>query len=76
MRSGNGATISNAGQKTLAERSYPRVKVLCLDEIAPHKRHGWYCLVISAPELGLVLNVLQDRKKARLEAWLDERGLD
>lgn len=51
------------------------MKVLCLDEIAPHKGHGAYCLVISAPELGLVLDVLQDRKKASLEAWFDARGL-
>jgi transposase len=29
---------------------------------------------ISAPELGLVLEVLEDRKKASLEAWLTERG--
>jgi transposase len=50
--------------------------VLCLDEIAPHKRHGRYYLVISAPELGLVLDVLKDRKKASLEAWFDARGLD
>jgi transposase len=64
------------GKKTLAERGYPRVKVLCLDEIAPHKRHGRYNLVISAPELGLVLDVLKDRKKASLEAWLDDRGVD
>ena len=47
-----------------------------MDEIAPHKRYGRYYLVISAPELGLVLDVLKDRKKASLEAWFDERGLD
>jgi transposase len=54
------------------------VKVLCLDEIAPHKGHGSYYLIISAPELGLVLaaRVLKDRKKASLEAWFDERGAD
>ncbi|HKZ00885.1 MAG TPA: ISL3 family transposase [Pyrinomonadaceae bacterium] len=45
-----------------------------MDEIAPHKGHGHYYLIISAPELGLVLEVLKDRKKASLEAWLDERG--
>jgi transposase len=50
------------------------VKVLCLDEIAPHKRHGGYLLIISAPELGLVLDVLKDRKKASLEAWFEQRG--
>jgi len=54
------------------------VKVLCLDEIAPHKGHGSYYLIISAPELGIVLaaRVLKDRKKASLEAWFDERGAD
>ncbi len=41
-----------------------------------HKGHGGYYLIISAPELGLVLDVLKDRKKASLEAWLDARGKD
>jgi transposase len=62
------------GKKTLAQRGYPRVRVLCLDEIAPHKGHGRYYLIISAPELGIVLDVLKDRKKASLEAWLEARG--
>ncbi len=52
------------------------MKVLCLDEIALHKGHGCYYLIISAPELGIVLDVLKDRKKATLEAWFDARGLD
>jgi transposase len=52
------------------------VKVLCLDEIAPHKGHGAYYLIISAPELGIILDVLKDRKKASLEAWFDERGVE
>ncbi len=52
------------------------MKVLCLDEIAPHKGHGSYYLIISTPELGIVLEVLKDRKKAGLEAWLDERGAE
>ncbi len=59
----------------MTTRGYPSVKVLCLDEIAPHKRHGGYWLIISAPELGLVLDVLKDRKKANLEAWFEQRGL-
>ncbi len=50
------------------------VKVLCLDEIAQHKGHGSYRLVISAPELGIVLDVLKERTKEALEAWLDQRG--
>lgn len=51
------------------------MKVLCLDEIALHKGHGQYKLVISAPELGLVLDILEDRRKETLEAWFAERGL-
>lgn len=48
--------------------------MICFDEISLHKRHGKYVLVISAPELGLVLDVLPNRNKATLEKWLDERG--
>ena len=50
------------------------MKVLGLDEIAPHKGHGRYHLIITAPELGIVLDVLSDRKKEALEAWFDARG--
>lgn len=50
------------------------MKVLGLDEIAPHKGHGRFHLIITAPELGIVLDVLSDRKKGTLEAWFDERG--
>ena len=54
------------------------MKVLCFAKrkIAPHKGHRHYYLIISAPELGFVLEVLKDRKKVSLEAWLDERGAD
>lgn len=62
------------GKKTVAERGYPLVKNLCLDEITIHKGHGSYRLVISAPELGLVLDILTDRNKETLEAWFDQRG--
>jgi transposase len=48
--------------------------VICLDEITLHKGHGKYILVISAPELGLVLDVLADRSKEKLLAWFEERG--
>lgn len=50
------------------------MKVLGFDEIAPHKGHGHYELVIYAPALGIVLDVLKDRKKASLEDWLEARG--
>lgn len=49
---------------------------LCLDEITPHKGLGPYYLIISAPGLGLVLDVLPDRKKASLEAWFAARGAE
>ena len=39
-----------------------------------HKGHGNYVLVISAPELGLVLDVLEDRSKENLLKWLKKRG--
>ncbi len=55
-------------KKTVTTRGYPRVKVLCLDEIAPHKRHGGYLLIISAPELGLVLDVLKNLADAATKA--------
>jgi transposase len=48
--------------------------VLCLDEITTHKGHGHFRLVISAPELGLVLDLLADRSKESLETWLQQRG--
>ena len=66
--------FERGAKKTLDARGYPLVKVLGLDEIAPHKGHGRFQLIISAPELGIVLDVLNDRKKATLEAWFDERG--
>ena len=50
------------------------MKRICFDEIAAHKGHGSYRLVISAPELGIVLDVLSDRKKETLEAWFSARG--
>ena len=60
--------------KTLAARGYPLARVVCFDEIAPHKGHGGYELVIYAPELGIVLDVLKDRKKVTLEEWFVARG--
>jgi transposase len=62
------------GKKNVEQRGYPGVKCLCFDEIAAHKGHGNYRLVISAPELGIVLDVLKDRKKETLEAWFVARG--
>ena len=50
------------------------MKVICFDEISLRRGHGEYVLVISAPELGLVLDILPDRNKKTLEKWLDDRG--
>lgn len=52
------------------------MRAICFDEIALHKGHGKFVLVISAPELGLVLDVLEDRSKENLLKWLDERGIE
>lgn len=48
--------------------------MLCLDEITTHKGHGHFRLVISAPELGLVLDLLSDRSQESLATWLQQRG--
>lgn len=48
--------------------------MICFDEITLHKGHGKFILIISAPELGMVLDVLEDRSKEKLLAWLEERG--
>ena len=50
------------------------MRAICFDEITLHRGHGKFVLVISAPELGLVLDVLEDRSKENLLKWLDERG--
>lgn len=66
--------FERGSQNMLTQRGYPLVKELCLDEFTIHKGHGHYRLVISAPELGWVRDVLADRTKETLEAWLAQRG--
>ncbi len=66
--------FERGSQNMLTQRGYPLVKELCLDEFTIHKGHGHYRLVISAPELGWVLDVLADRTKETLEAWFAQRG--
>ena len=60
----------------MKQRGYPNVTVRGLDEVAPHRGHGNYRLIISAPADGYVLDVLKDRKKETFEAWFDARGAD
>lgn len=52
------------------------MRAICFDEISLHRGHGKFVLVISAPELGLVLDVLPDRNKETLLKWLEERGTE
>jgi transposase len=66
--------MRHATQQVTA-RGYPLVKELNVDEIAPLKGHGHYCLVLSSPAVG-VLDVLEDRHKDTLEAWLTARGAE
>ncbi len=69
-----GIFVREAARRVEA-RGDPKVKVLHADEIAPHKGHGNYCLVLSSPGVG-VLDVLEDRLERTFEAWLDARGVD
>ena len=62
------------GKKKVDARGYPLVKHLCLDEITLHRGHGNFLLVISAPELAIVLDVLPNRNKETLETWFEQRG--
>lgn len=50
--------------------------MLCFDEISCGRGQGNYVLVISAPELGCVLDVLPDRRRETLMHWLDQQGPD
>jgi transposase len=49
---------------------------MCFDEISLHRGQGKFVLVISAPELGLVLDILADRSQESLLKWLEARGLE
>jgi len=60
-------------REQVTARGYPVVQTLHVDEIAPLKGHGNYRLVLSSPDVG-VLDVLEDRHKETLEAWLTARG--
>jgi transposase len=60
-------------QHQVTARGYPLVDELHVDEIAEHKGHGNYLLVLSSPTVG-VLDVLENRLKETFEAWLDARG--
>lgn len=52
------------------------MRAICFDEISLHRGHGKFVLVVSAPELGLVLDVLPDRNQETLLKWLEERGIE
>jgi transposase len=49
-------------------------KVLCVDEITTYKGDGHFRLVVSAPELGLVLDLLADPSREGLANWLRAHG--
>jgi transposase len=62
-------------ETTLSEHKSLLIAI-CFDEISLHRGHGKFVLVISAPELGLVLDILPDRSKETLLKWLEERGIE
>ncbi len=68
------AVFEDWAKKTLTAQGYPRVNDICFDEITLHKGHGKYLWVTSAPEFGLILDVLEDRSKSSLLVWLEARG--
>ncbi len=69
------AIFLRAAEQQVTARGYPQVTTLHVDEIAPHKGHGNYRLIISSPTVG-VLDVLEDRLAATFDAWLVRRGVD
>lgn len=48
------------------------VRWMAFDEIALKKRHQQYALVVSAPEEGRILAVLEGRTKEELCCWLEQ----
>lgn len=49
----------------------PPVRVLGIDEISLKKHHGQYVLILSDLERRCIIDVLPNRLKETLEAWLD-----
>jgi hypothetical protein len=49
--------------------------VISFDEISLHRGHGQYVLIIFAPEVGLVLDVLPNRDKETLKTARQENLL-
>jgi len=69
------ALFLREARRRVEGRGYPRVEELNVDEIALRKGQGNYVLVISSPGIG-VLDVLPNRLKETLIAWLDDRGAE
>lgn len=58
--------------RALEKRATPRVATLGVDEIALHKGHKQYVLVLSDLERHRVIAVLPERRKETFVAWLQQ----
>jgi transposase len=66
--------ILKAGEEKIASRKKEpiAVKHLGIDEISRHKGQGKYVLVLTDLERRIVLDILPDRRKKSLMAWLEK----
>jgi transposase len=63
--------FTRQAQKSVGANPPGLVRVLGIDEIALKKRHKQYALVLSDVERRCVIDVLDNREKATLVAWLE-----
>jgi transposase len=72
--------ILKAGEEKIADREKEPVQVkdLGIDEISLHKGQGKYVLVLTDLKRRIVLDILPDRRKKSLIAWLESppAGID
>jgi transposase len=72
--------ILKAGQSKVAARTQAPLKVemLGVDELAHHKGHGSYVLVITDLKRRIIVDILPDRQKQTLMNWLTNppKGVD
>lgn len=68
--------IRKAGEAKLSERKENKIEVrrLGIDEQSNRKGQGNYVLVLTDLERRIVLDILPDRRKSTLKAWLNNPG--
>lgn len=63
--------MERAVRRGEARRDMQPIKELAIDETAFQKRHEYVTVLVNR-ETGVVIDVLNDRKKATLKTWLEE----